>query len=357
MINLRTGSSDRRAAGARRGLRLVALGALLVTGMVTACSGGGKTVQASSSGIRTVRIAQPFTSTLNSGLLDAIGQGYFKAHDIQVKFISVNNGAALQTTLGGSADMALASGVLPLTALNQGQQFKVFAQIGSGFPESVIISTDAYKSSGLTDASTFQQKMQFLAGKPFGVSSPSGSTVFEMRYLFKLAGLPESDFNMVTLGSGDGILAALKSNKVVAGSIGSPYPQVAESDGYAKILISVTGGEVPQLKNTLTSVLVVTPQFYAKNTALLNDFKAALAEGQKYVYDHPTESDEYVWSTYFKTSPKAAILEGLTAQRAGKSIAPTPDVDATGAQNLVTFMKATGQAVPDSWRTIFPDLS
>ncbi|MFG1926407.1 ABC transporter substrate-binding protein [Cryptosporangium sp. NPDC048952] len=335
----------------------MATGLVAVVALVSGCTDSGKEVTASSDGMRTVRIAQPFTSTLNSGLLVADGLGYFKKKNITLKFTDVANGAGLQTTLGGSADVALASSVLPVTALTQSQKFTVFAAIGNGFPESVIVDAKAYAASGLKDDSPLADKIKFLANKPFGISSPTGSTAYVMKYLFKLAGQPAGAFKPVTLGSGPAILAALKSGKVIGGSIGSPYPQVAESEGYAHIFLNVPGGEVPQLTNILTSVLAVTPDFYKNNKPLLDDFVAALREGQQYVYAHPSESDDFVYTHYFAKSPKAAVLAGVTNQRNGGAIAKTPDINKESVDHLVEFMRATGQKVPDSYSEIFVGLT
>lgn len=332
---------------------------VVLAGLVSACGSGsaGSKVDAASSGMRTITIAEPFTSTLNSALLIADGKGYFADHNIKIKLVSVSGGAGLQTTLGGSADIALCSAVLPLTALAQHQQFKVFAATGDGFPETVIANTDAYKKSGLTESSSLKDKMEFLAGKPFGVSSPTGSTVYEMKYLFKLAGLPESDFKPVVLGSGPGILAALKQGKVIGGSIGSPYPEVASDDGYATRLINVTGGEVPELQNLLSLVFAATPEFYKNNADLISDFTAALAEGQKYVYENQADAADYVWSNYFKESPKTAVVSAIANQIKGESIAQEPQVSKASAEKLVDFMKATGQTVPDNWTDAFPGIT
>jgi NitT/TauT family transport system substrate-binding protein len=324
---------------------------------MTACANGGKEVAADTEGVRHLRIALPFVSTLNSGLLIAQGKGYFKERNIEVEFTEVANGAGLQTTLGGSADIAVTSGVQPLTALDQGQKFTVFGRIGNGFPETIIVSATAWKESGLNDKSPLVDKIKFLAGKPFGVTSPTGSSSYVLHYLFKLAGVPDDQLKLVSLGSPAGTLAALKSGKVIGGSMGSPFPQVAEAEGYAKTFINVTGGEVPEVHNILTSVLAVTPEFYAKNTALLKDFKEVLRKGQAFAYANPTECDEYVYTTYFATSPKDAVLKGVAQQREGGAIAQVPEIDEESALHLVTFMKATGQKVPDTWREIFVDLN
>lgn len=345
-------------SGRRQRLTGIALSLFIAAGALTACGNDGATIEADAkTGNRKIRIAAPFISTMNSAVLYAQGNGIFAKYNIETEFIEVDGAGGLQATLGGSTDMAITSSVNPVAALQQGQEFPIIAQIGNGFPESVIVTAAAWQESGLKADSPLADKMKFLAGKPWGVSSPQGSSSYMAKYLFQLAGLPDSEFKINSLGSATGTLAALKSKKVVAGSMGAPYPQVAEAEGYAKVFINVSGGEVPQLTNILTSVVAVTPEFYKNNMPLVADFKKALAEAQKLVYEKSAEVDEWIYTTHFKGSPKEAVLAGVKDQRAGNAIAKQPNVEAAAAERLVTFMRATGQPVPDDWRKIFVDMA
>lgn len=346
-----------RAPGSRRRTRLpVAVGALLLTsGLLAACSSSGETIEANEDGNRLIRVAAPFVSTMNSAFLYAEGAGIFEKYNIETEFIEVDGARSLAATIGGSVDMAITSAVNPLAALEQNQSFYVIAQIGNGFPESVLVESKAYEASGLDDDSTFEEKMAFLKDKPWGVSSPEGSSVYMARYMFELAGMSQDDFNMNSLGSSSGTLAALQEKKVVAGSMGSPLPQVAEAEGYAKVFLDVTAGEVPELQNTLTSVVAVTPDFYENNKDLVDDFRKALGEAQALVYDDSETVDEWMYENNFDGSPKDAVLGGVASQRAGGSISQDPEVDPEAAEKLVTFMEATGQDVPDGWQKIFMD--
>lgn len=344
-------------SGFGRTKRLAAVfGALTLAAGVLAACGSNEEVKASDDGNRKIRVAAPFVSTMNSAFFYAEGAGIFDKYNIETELIEVDGARGLASTLGGSTDMAITSSVNPLQALMQGQEFYIIAQIGNGFPESVLIESDEFKKSGLKDDSPFEEKIEYLRGKPWGVSSPEGSSVYMARYMFDLAGFDQKDFNMKSLGSSSGTLAALQKNKVVAGSMGSPLPQVAEADGYARIFIDTTGGEVPEMTNLLTSVVAVTPGFYAKNKELVEDFRKALAEAQKAVYENSEEVDEFMFTNHFDGSPRQAVLDGIASQRAGGSIAKAPQVDPEAAAKMVDFMTVTGQDVPEDWKKLFMDL-
>ncbi|WP_300403007.1 ABC transporter substrate-binding protein [Nocardioides sp.] len=345
------------ARGSRRFRRTLAtVGALtLASGLLAACGGNGDTIEANEEGNRVIRVAAPFVSTMNSAFLYGAGAGIFDKYDIETEFVEIDGARGLAASMGGSVDMAITSAVNPLAALEQDQAFYVIAQVGNGFPESVLIETEAYEKSGLDDDSTFQEKIEFLKDKPWGVSSPEGSSVYMARYMFELAGLSQDDFNANSLGSSSGTLAALQEQKVVAGSMGSPLPQVAEAEGYAKVFLDVTAGEVPELQNTLTSVVAVTPEFYENNRELVDDFREALAEAQSLVYNDSETVDEWMYENHFDGSPKEAVLAGVASQRAGGSIAQQPEVDPEAADKLVSFMRATGQPITDDYKKIFMD--
>lgn len=354
---MRTVNREMRGRPARRLVAVGLTGLLLGVGGLAACADDGKTIVADAeTGNRKIRIAAPLISTMNSAVLYAQGNGIFEKYNIETEFIEVHGGSGLASTLGGSTDMAITSAVNPMAALEQGQEFPIIAQVGNGFPESVLVTTAAWEESGLREDSPLADKMAFLAGKRWGVSSPEGSSSYMARYMFQLAGLSADDFNMNSLGSASGTLAGLRSGQVVAGSMGAPYPQIAETEGYAKVFINVSGGEVPELTNTLTSVVAVTPQFYKNNSALIEDFRKALGEAQEMVYSDSAKVDEWVYGEHFKGSPKEAVLAGVENQREGGAIAREPAVSEQAAENLVEFMEKTGQPVPEDWRKIFVDL-
>lgn len=342
--------------GSGRAKRIAsAIGVLTLSAALLSACGGSDTVEANADGNRKIRVAAPFISTMNSAFLYAEGAGIFEKYNIETELIEIDGARGLASTLGGSTDMAITSSVNPLQALEQGQDFYVVAQIGNGFPESVLIESDAYEKSGLDENSTFEEKMTYLRGKPWGVSSPEGSSVYMARYMFDLAGFDQSDFNMKSLGSSSGTLAALQQDTVIAGSMGSPLPQVAEAEGYAKVFINTTGGEVPEMTNLLTSIVAVTPSFYENNKELVEDFRKALGEAQALVYSDSDTVDNWMYDNHFEGSPKDAVLGGVASQRAGGSIAKSPEVDPAAAEKMVSFMETTGQAVPDDWKKLFMD--
>lgn len=306
--------------------------------------------------MQTIKLGVPFVSTLNSALWYAEGTGIFEEYGIELETVEIEGGRASAAMLGGSIDMTITSSNNAIAALVAGQEFTIVAATGNGFPQQVIVATDAWEASGLTDDATFQEKMEWLDGQSWGVSSPTGSSATLAQYLYTLAGLDPANANLVSLGGSSGVLAGVQSGQVVVGSAGSPNPEVAVSDGYAHFFIDVTGGEVDEISDITSSVLSVTPDFYEENTELIERFREALAAGQEAFAADPETAMDFVAREYFETSPYDAVIEGMQNQLAGGSIATSPVVDADSAQKMVDFMTAIGEPVPDNWQTIFIDL-
>lgn len=338
-------------------LVLTAAGAAIAATLVTACGSSGSSSASGNSGITSITVTQPFTSTLNSALYIAQSQGYFKQHHLNVKFVTVSNGNGLSATLGGSAQLALVSSVLPMQALAQGQKFDVFAASGLGFPESIFVSSSAYAKSGLNANSTLKQQLEFLANKPIAVESPSGENDTVFKFLFHLAGLPASDFKPEVLGTPAAILAAIKNGTAVASALGSPYPQEASADGYAKILLNLSRGDVKQMTDILTLCIAATQSYYNANPTVIQEFTAALQEGQDYVYAHTSAAAAYMAKTYFSSSSESVIAAGLNAQIKGGAISKSAEITQASVSNLVTFMDNTGQSVSSDYMSIFPTLA
>ncbi|MCX4817976.1 ABC transporter substrate-binding protein [Streptomyces sp. NBC_01239] len=349
-ISSSTGSTARAA---RTVVGVVAAGALMA-----ACSNASNAATSTNGdGTTTITVSQPFTSTLNSALYLADSKGYFKKNHLKVKFVTVSSGAGLAATLGGSAQIALVSSVLPMNALQQGQKFDIFAASGLGFPESVLVSKAKYEAAGLTANSTLKQKMQFLADKPIAVESPTGENSTVFKYLFDLAGLPTSSFKPTVLGNPAAILAAVKNGKAIGTALGSPYPQQAVADGYGMIPLNLSAGDVPQMQNILTLSLATTPSYYKAHPEIIKEFTAALQEGQDYLYANTADAAKYMAGTYFSSAPESAVLAGITAQRSGGAIAQKAAISKESVANLVKFMNATGQKTSPDYLSIFPTLS
>ena len=337
---------------------VIALSALLGATLLAGCLAEAETVVADEdTGNRSIRIAFPFTSTMNSAILYGEGTGIFDDHNIDIEFIEIEGARGLAATVGGSVDMAITAAVNPVAALAQGEEFPIVAQIGTGPPQSVFVGTDVWEESGFDADTPWREKLEFLAGRPWGVSSPEGGSAYMARYLFHLAGLEEDDLNMQSLGGSSGVLAGLQNGDVHAASLGAPHPFVAEAEGWGKVFISVTGGEVEELTNSLSSSVVVTTSFLETNRELIDDFREALGEAQRLVYEDAENVDAWMYETYFSDSPEDAVLAGVAEQRQGEAIARTPEVSAQAAERLVEFMEATGQEVPENWRDLFIDLN
>lgn len=304
----------------------------------------------------TIKLGVPFVSTLNSALWYSEGTGIFEEYGIEIETVEIEGGRALAAMLGGSIDMTITSSNNTLGALVAGQEFTIVAATGNGFPQQVVVNSEAYAASGLADDATWQEKMEWLNGQQWGVSSPTGSSATLASYLYVLAGLDPADANLVSLGGSSGVLAGLQSGQVVVGSAGSPNPEVAVADGYAEFFIDVTGGEVPEISDITSSVLTVTPEYYEENKELMDRFREALAAGQEAFAADPETAMDFVAKEYFGTSPYDAVIQGMTNQLEGGTIATSPIVDHDSAQRMVDFMAAIGDEVPDDWERIFIDL-
>jgi NitT/TauT family transport system substrate-binding protein len=155
--------------------------------------------------------------------------GYFKAEGLEVKISDFPGGArALQAVVGGSADVV--SGAYEHTISMQGkkQYFQAFVLQGRLPQIALGIATPkaaAYRSP------------KDLKGMKIGVSAPGSSTHNLVKQILVQGGLdPNKDVAIIGVGTGAGVVAALKSGQIDAVSNVDPVITKLEQENAVRIV-------------------------------------------------------------------------------------------------------------------------
>jgi NitT/TauT family transport system substrate-binding protein len=202
-------------------------------------------------------------------------KGYFKEAGLEVETTDFGGGArALQSLLGGSADVVTGAYEHTIRMQTKGQDVRAVLELGR-FP-GIVLAVKKDKAGQIKSAAD-------LKGMKIGVTAPGSSTNFFVNYLMAKGGAKYQDASFIGIGTGLSAIAAIKKGEIDAISNLDPVISKLETDGDIVILAdtrteagtkAIFGGSNP------AAVVYLKNEFIEKNPnttqALVNAFYKAL---------------------------------------------------------------------------------
>jgi NitT/TauT family transport system substrate-binding protein len=326
--------------------------------LVSACSSSASTGTSTGSGgapagnaLTTLTLDAAFFGPVDVPLYYAEAKGYFAQQGLDVRFVTASSNTQLASVLGGSVQFASTSPLNVIKAAQSGADFVDFMAVEIGYSEDVIISKSGYAAAGLNANSTAKQKIAALAGKKLGVISATGENAIIFKYLFKYAGIPLSQLNMVQLGTPQAILAALQQRTIDGANVGSPYPQDATSAGYAQYLFHAPLAGIPPMSSAITQTLAATRSYYTSHLATIRRFLAGYRKGLDAMARDPAGVATFVAGKYFPDEPLANFMSSFNEDL--PIIARNVDITTAQQDALKQIAMGAGQNVPSNWSSFF----
>lgn len=267
----------------------------VLAGGMAACgsdddSGGNKS--GSSGGVTTVTLMAFPGQSYRLPFLVADQKGFFKDHDIALKFVDQPNTiTGTQGMAATKANVGFLSSVTEVQGFQAGQTYPFFCGGIDVLQTTLIADTDSDLPS-MEEGATWQEVLESLKGKKIGIQTPVGSG---LQILFAAAlgevGLTDSDVTYVNLGgTPTTVQAALKAGDIDVAQINPPGTQLLASQGYGKPLIYMPEG--PEVyKNTFGSGMVGDPSWLEDDSDAAKALCEAFTEGLEWVKD-PANADE-----------------------------------------------------------------
>lgn len=156
-------------------------------------------------------------------------RGLFKAEGLEVEITDFGGGAkALQSLIGGSADIVTGAYEHTLRMQHKGQDVRALIELGR-FPAIVV----AVKKDLVGKVKTAAD----LKGLKIGVTAPGSSTNMLVQFAMAKAGLQPTDAAFIGVGTGAGAVAAMKKGDIDVMSNLDPVISKLEADGDAVAII------------------------------------------------------------------------------------------------------------------------
>lgn len=240
-------------------------------------------------GTKTITIASA-PNVFLSALYVAKDDGLFTKEGLKVNIVEVESGndsiAALASGKAQFADV----GFEDLAELRkEGDDSVVMVHdILDRVTLTLVMRKDVAARKGVSAASPLADRLRALQGLKIGITSPGAPTDTYMRYYLGSVGLnPERDAQIVPLGGGSALLAALEKGQIDAYHLSPPTPYVAAEEGFGVVLIDGPKGEVPELDRFDYTAWATSRQWAEDNKETALAFSRALTAATRKVKSRP----------------------------------------------------------------------
>jgi NitT/TauT family transport system substrate-binding protein len=273
---------------------VTALATAALVGSMAGCagsSGGGDDSAAAGGGTKqkTITVASA-PNVFLSALYVAKDDGLFAKEGLKVNIVEVESGndsiAALASGKAQFADV----GFEDLAELRQqGDDSVVMAHdILDRVTLTLVMRKEVAQRKGVTAQSPLPDRLRALRGLKIGITAPGAPTDTYMRYYLSSVGLnPERDVQLVPLGGGSALLAALEKGQIDAYHLSPPTPYVAAEKGFGVVLIDGPKGEVPELDKFDYTAFATSRGWAEDNKETATAFSRALDAATQKVKSRP----------------------------------------------------------------------
>jgi NitT/TauT family transport system substrate-binding protein len=240
-------------------------------------------------GLTKVKITQPADSLSYMPIYIARGRDLFKEAGLDVQVvITRGDGPDVQALMAKEVEFVATPPHHLYTLALQNQKLLGVCGILGRCGINLVISKAAAKERGITENSSFDDKLKALKGLTIGASAPGSLTFNLAQYYIQRAGLnPQTDAKVVASGTGAAAIAAMKNNIVNAYSFSSPLSDQLVHLGLADWLINNTRAQDPELKEFLHAVVYVRPDYLKENTDLVRRMIGAIVKAATWIRSSP----------------------------------------------------------------------
>ena len=275
-----------------------------------------------------VEIVMSSTGFLYLQPLVAKEMGFFEEEGIEPNItITAGGSKAMAAIIGGDAHVYVGVPSSAFRARAKGTDTMVFGALMTQFGSNLVMAGDWAKKHGITEKSSYQDKLKALKGMTVGVTSAGSGTDQVVRFLAKEAGLdPNRDVTITALGTGDAMTAALAQGRINGFSHSSPVGENAVKNHGAIMYLNTSRGEVPALNGFFYIGLIARQPWLEKSGDVPVRFLRAMQKSLDAMHDpkgtikardavyaaYHSKTDkelyDYTWENTLPAFPKNVVI-------------------------------------------------
>lgn len=316
----------------------------VVTGIGAAllAAGVSPTIVLAQGSAKPLRITHAVTSLAYMQSYIAQHNGYFKEAGFATQIIDTGGGGPdVQLVLGGRAELTVNDGAQILPALAQGQKLICVLGLLNRSIVNATISKAAAQKIGLTEATTFMQRIKLLKGLKIGVTRAGALTWQLARFNLVSAGLdPDKDAQVVAVGGPPALAAALDNGAIDVMYISMPIGEKLVGEGKAVSFVNNAKGDDPKLSNFLMEGLWTTPEYLTANRATVVAAVGAYKKASQFIRESTPEAIVAALKPTLESLGDAVLLDSV--KRIQPAVSATGKVTAEELDTTQAVLKING---------------
>jgi NitT/TauT family transport system substrate-binding protein len=157
----------------------------------------------------------------------------------------------------------------------------------------LVMRSELADELGVSRDSPLDERLQALEGLTLGITSPGATSDDFMQYYLRRVGLePDRDAEIVAMGGGPSLLAALETGQIDAYHLSPPTPFIAEAEGFGTILVNGPEGDVPEFADFVYTAWATNRGWAEENPEATMAFSRAIARGVERSHEDPEAAAE-----------------------------------------------------------------
>ncbi|WP_345604445.1 ABC transporter substrate-binding protein [Pseudonocardia adelaidensis] len=277
--------------------RSAVLGGALAMALTLGACGGDGGGAAPGEGGRTAITVSSLPSAFLAPLYIAEKDGLFEREGLDVTIVELQSGAdGVPAAISGSSQYA-DLGFDDLATLSaEGEDSLVMVHnLVRRVTFTLVMNPDVARERGVSRESPIEARFAALKGLRLGVTSPGAASDKYMRYYLREAGLdPERDAEIIAIGDGASLLAALETGQIDAYQLSPPTPYVAQAEGFGTVLIDGPSGDVPTFADFAYTGFAANREWADANPEAARAFSRALNSAMGQVLADPRAAAEKI---------------------------------------------------------------
>lgn len=319
-------------------VRSAILGAALALALPLAACGG----DTGGEGGRTEITVSSLPSAFLAPLYIAEKDGIFERAGLDVTIVELQSGAdGVPAVISGSSQFAdLGFDDLATLAAEGEDSITMVHNLVRRVTFTLVMNPDVARERGVSRESPIEARYAALKGLRLGVTSPGAASDKYMRYYLREAGLdPERDAEIIAIGDGASLLAALETEQIDAYQLSPPTPYVAEAGGFGTVLIDGPSGDVPQFADFAYTGFAANREWAEANPEATRAFNQALNEAMGQVLADPHAAAEKIVDRM--SAGELPVLQ-QTLEALAPALSENGCFDAAAVQSTLAVMQQAG---------------
>ena len=246
----------------------------------------------------------------------AIGGGFYKQEGIAPESVDVASGTRqAAAVMGGSAEITQVGFAHTMHAVGRGGQLVGIATAFDVYPIALVLSNDAVKRLGITNAMSLDEKIKRVRGVRIGITSPGSSTDEFMRTIMLVRGMdPARDVQLQPIGIGAPMVAAMQAGSTDGFAFMSPFTNLSVSRGIGQIIADPMTGELAEYRDVPYQVITTSRATLAAKRPLLLNTVRALTRAMKFAHED-VEGSRKLARPFFQDTPEAEFPHSQASLR------------------------------------------